>query len=299
MSARSITARVFAAISVAIAAIGAVTVLIGIGVIPRTVAPELVYGVIVALVGIWLVRALGGLTVKLLQPKVGPRSIAVRNILSVLGYAVVIIAALSVSGVNPSVALAGGTVAGLVVGLGAQLVISNFFSGLVILATGFVRVGDDVRLINPSLPFQPAGAQPYKYFSPDYINVGYRGTILDVGLTYTLMRTDTGLGLKIPNQVLLNSGILEYRPAGSGQRSLQVRYEFKIDYDPQLVLSQVKAKLADLKQVGDIVINEQSDKEYYILLIQFSVPPEEDWSALKSEILSRLIMIQRELRQTA
>ena len=296
MSARSITARIFAAVFVAIAAFVAVSILIGIGVIPQEVAPDLVYGVIVALVGLWLVRALNGLAFKLLQPKVGPRSFAVRNVLNVLGYSVVVIVALSISGVNSSVALAGGTVAGLVVGLGAQLVISNFFSGIVILATGFVKVGDDVRILNPSLPFQPAGAQPYKYFSPDYINVGYRGTIIDVGLTYALMRTDTGLELKVPNQVLLNSGILEYRPMGLGQRSLQVRYEFKIDYDPQLVLTRIKEALSDIKQVGSIFINEQSDKEYYIVLIQFTASPEEDWSGLKSEILRRLIVIQRELR---
>ena len=124
----------------------------------------------------------------------------------------------------------------------------------------FVKVGDDVRMLNPSLPLQPAGAQPYKYFSPDYVNVGYRGTIIDVGLTHTLMRTDTGLELKVPNQIVLNSRILEYRPIGAGQRSLQVRYEFKIDYDPELVLSQVKETLKDLKEVGSIRINEQSDK---------------------------------------
>ena len=134
MSARSITARIFAAVFVAVAAFVAASVLIGIGTIPREVAPDLVYGAIVATVGIWLVRALNGLAVKLLQPKVGQRSLPIRNILNILGYAVVIIVALSVSGVNPSVALAGGTVAGLVVGLGAQLVISNFFSGIVILA---------------------------------------------------------------------------------------------------------------------------------------------------------------------
>ena len=152
MSARSITARIFAAVFLDAAAFLAVSILIGIGIIPSEVAHDLVYGAIVALVGIWLVRALNGLAVKLLQPKVGPRSLAIRNILNVLGYAVVIIVALSISGVNPAVALAGGTVAGLVVGLGAQLVISNFFSGIVILATGFVKVGDDVRILNPSLP---------------------------------------------------------------------------------------------------------------------------------------------------
>ena len=111
------------------------------------------------------------------------------------------------------------------------------------------------------------------------------------------MRTDTGLELKVPNQIVLNSGILEYRPVGPSQRSLQVRSEFKIDCDPELVLSQVKETLKDLKQVGSIIINEQSDKEYYIVLIQFSASPEEDWTALKSEILRRLIVVQRELKQ--
>ena len=122
-----------------------------------------------------------------------------------------------------------------------------------------------------------------KCFSPDYVNVGYRVTIIDVGLTHTLMRTDTGLELKVPNQIVLNSGILEYWLIGAGQRFLQVRYEFKIDYDPELVLWQVKETLKDLKQVGSIRINERSDKEYYIILIQFSSSPEEDWTALKSE----------------
>jgi len=45
------------------------------------------------------------------------------------------------------------------------------------------------------------------------------------------------------------------------------------------------------------MINEQSDKEYYIVLIQFSASLEEDWTTLKSEILRRLIVVQRELKQ--
>jgi len=98
MSARSITARIFAVVFVAAVAFVAVSVLIEIGIIPREVPPDLVYAAIVAIIGIWLVRALNGLAVKLLQPKVGPRYVAIRNIPNVLGYAVVIILALSISG---------------------------------------------------------------------------------------------------------------------------------------------------------------------------------------------------------
>ena len=52
MSARSITARIFAAVFLDAAAFLAVSILIGIGIIPSEVAPDLVYGAIVALVGI-------------------------------------------------------------------------------------------------------------------------------------------------------------------------------------------------------------------------------------------------------
>jgi small conductance mechanosensitive channel len=292
---RSVATRIVLAVSAAIVAITGVSIFVGIGAIPSQIAPDLIYSSIVLLVGIWLVSTLGSIALKILQPKIGSRSFTVRNILSILGYAIVAIAALSFLGVSPSVALAGGTVTGLVLGLGAQLILSNFFSGLVILLTGFVKVGDDVRLLTASLPYQPASSQAYKYFSPDYISLGYRGTVLDVGLVYVVLRTDTGLELKVPNQIILSSGILDYRPTGFTERSLQVRYEFKIDHDPDIVLSRVREALSDLKQVRRIVINEQSDKEYYIVLIEFSLPFDEEWIVLKSEILRRLVKVDREL----
>ena len=55
-----------------------------------------------------------------------------------------------------------------------------YFAGLVLLITGVIQAGDEVRFLTGSLPYQPANLPAYKYFSPDYINVGYRGSIIEV-----------------------------------------------------------------------------------------------------------------------
>ena len=81
-----------------------------------------------AIVGIWLVIALNGLAVKLLQPKAGPGSFAIRKHSERPQIRHGHYRGIIYLRVNPSVAIAGGAVTGLAVGLGTQLVISNFFS---------------------------------------------------------------------------------------------------------------------------------------------------------------------------
>jgi hypothetical protein len=41
-----------------------------------------------------------------------------------------------------------------------------------------------------------------------------------------------------------------------------VRYEYKVDFDPEMVLGMVKKALADIREIREVVLNEQSDKEY-------------------------------------
>jgi small-conductance mechanosensitive channel len=120
--------------------------------------------------------------------------------------------------------------------------------------------------------------------------------MVEVGLLFSTMITDTGLELKIPNQIVINSAIMSYTPEHSSERRIRVRYEFKVDYDPDLVLNRVKEALADLGGIGKIIINEQSNQEYYIILVEFEVSIGEDWATMKSEILERLVKVHRALR---
>jgi small-conductance mechanosensitive channel len=131
-----------------------------------------------------------------------------------------------------------------------------------VLFTRYIEVGDEIRVFSPRLPYDRASSPAYKFFSPDYVYVGYRGRVVDVGLLYSTMVTDEGLELKIPNTVIFDAAIVNYRPRYSSSRIYQVRYEYKVDFDPEMVLGMVKKALADIREVREVVLNEQSDKEY-------------------------------------
>jgi len=296
ISTRRVTAKIIGVILIALVAAGLVWLLSKLGAIPSGISPSIFYGAIVVVAGFWLINFLSNLSIKLLQPRAGNRAFTAANLLKFTGYAILAIAALAAFGVSPEVAIAGGTFSGLVIGLGAQPVLSNFFAGLVLITTGVVKAGDEIRLVSGSLPYQPASGMVYKFFSPDYVHVGYKGRVVEVGLLFSTMTTDTGLELKIPNQIVLNSAIMGYSPTHSSERQLQVRYEFKVDYDPDLVLQQVKKALVDMNQVRRIFINEQSNMEYYIVMVEFEVPIGEEWTLLKSEILKRIVQIHRSLK---
>ncbi|MCR6692889.1 MAG: mechanosensitive ion channel family protein, partial [archaeon YNP-LCB-003-016] len=66
--------------------------------------------------------------------------------------------------------------------------------------------------------------------------------------------------------------------------------------DPEIVLARVKNALKDMP-VLSIRINEQSDKDYYIVKIIMNAKGH-DHADLKSEALKRLIKIHKELKET-
>lgn len=297
MSSRTIVVRVVTAVTGIGAMLAVVWLLSSLKLIPSEISPTFIYEVIMLLGLLLLLRSISGQVLKMLIPKIGQRAFSVVNIFKILGYILLGIATLSLLGISPEAALVGGTFSGLVLGLGAQPLLSNLFAGIVVLLTGFIKVGDEVRISTNSIPYQWAFLPGYKYFSPDYIYVGYRGQIVEVGLFYSTLVTDTGLELRVPNSVVLNSAIVDYTPAHSSERKYQVRYEFKNDLDPDVVLEKVKEALSDIPEVKLIIINEQSDKEYYIVLLEFYLKIDRDWKQMKSEILRRIIKVHRTLMQ--
>ena len=70
------------------------------------------------------------------------------------------------------------------IGFASQRTIGNFVAGLLIAFTQPIRLGDRVELENT------------------------RGTVEEIGLTYTFIRTDEGARLVIPNEKLASDTIL-------------------------------------------------------------------------------------------
>src|SRR5213080_2228759 len=103
--------------------------------------------------------------------------------------AVVMIGLLSALLVIPQVrAVAGGLLAssavlGIVIGFASQRTIGNFVAGLLIAFTQPIRLGDRVELEDTA------------------------GTVEEIGLTYTFIRTDDGTRLVIPNEKLASDTI--------------------------------------------------------------------------------------------
>jgi small-conductance mechanosensitive channel len=122
-----------------------------------------------------------------LPPEAATRYRVLRRSVSIAVIAVGLLSALLVIPQVRSVAgglLASSAVVGIVIGFASQRTIGNFVAGLLIAFTQPIRLGDRVEL-------------------EDGI-----GTVEEIGLTYTFIRTEEGSRLVIPNEKLASDTIV-------------------------------------------------------------------------------------------
>ncbi|MDG6928613.1 MAG: mechanosensitive ion channel family protein [Nitrososphaerota archaeon] len=149
------------------------------------------------------------------------RASSVSVLFRYLAYALLALVILSLAGVSGSALLAGGTFAGLVIGLAAQTVLSNVLAGILLILARPFETGDRVTL-NTWQYGMVAPVYPPKYFSDDRLFPGYTGVVKDIGLTYTLLELDEGPTLKIPNSVAVGAAVMQH---GVRERVVRVRYQ--------------------------------------------------------------------------
>ena len=255
------------------------------------------YGLVIVLGGAWVVSAMGDVVYRSLEPRIGNRALSISNAAKLMGYILVGVVGLSYIGISPEAALAGGAFTGLVIGLAAQPVLGNIFAGIYILATRFVEVGDEVRIITWELPYQWAFLPAYKFFSPDYVYVGYRGRVVEVNLFYTTIVTESGTEIKYPNMVVLRSAVIDYSPRWAKSRVVNVRVEYPLDaacIDD--LVEMVKEALKGFDVVDGPYLNEQSENNRVIVLVRIRVPNGENWRRVKSEALRSLLSLWQRLK---
>ncbi|MEM4488385.1 MAG: mechanosensitive ion channel family protein [Desulfurococcaceae archaeon] len=229
--------------------------------------------------------------------RLGHEALLVRNVILILGYVVVGVIVLSLLGLSGESLLASATFSGLIIGLGMQSVLSNFFSGLIILGSGFLRPGKMIRIASTSIPITSIAFPAYKAFSRDVQTPTLRGTVVEVGLMYTKIALETGELIKVANSMLFTSAVVfEEEEEEIGSPRVQVRYELPIDYEPELVLNLSKKALSELPGQVEVYVEEQSDKSYYILIVMADKPRGFKIREYRSKILEKLINLHRELR---
>ncbi|AFK50574.1 MscS Mechanosensitive ion channel [Thermogladius calderae 1633] len=225
---------------------------------------------------------------------IGREAYLIRNVVLIIGYVVLGVVILALLGVSGESILAGATFSGLVIGLGLQPVLANLFAGLIILGSGFIKPGSRVRIGSPGLPVSAVTFPAYKAFSLDYIVPSLKGVVVEVGLMYTKVVLDSGELVKIPNSTLFSGSIVLEEV--EEEKRFQVRFEFPVDCDPYQVLESVRRVLSELGEFK-VLVEEQSDKNYYIVLVTGNTPPKAKLREFRSEVLAKLIQVYREMRK--
>jgi small-conductance mechanosensitive channel len=219
----------------------------------------------------------------------------IRNVILVIGYVVIGLMVLAVFEVTGISAVAGATVSGLVIGLGLQPILANLFAGLIILGTGFLRPGTEVK-ISGGLPLSAVSFPAYKMFSRDEFMPTLRGVVVEVGLLHTKILSDSGEIVKIPNNMAFSDSVVMEEK--EEPKTIRVRYEFPVEYDPDFVLGRLQEALSGDFQDFKVYVEEQSDKKYYIVLVVATTPPNVKVREYRSKLLKQIIKVHRKIIQT-
>jgi small-conductance mechanosensitive channel len=181
---------------------------------------------LILVTGVVAIIALTRLIAGHVVPYLGPTgSNAISLLLQVVGFSVILLMVISITGTNLVGALVGAGFFGLVVGLAAQAVLSNLFSGLMLVASRPFKIGDRIALITWQYgKFPPS-------LSHGWLEPSYTGQVKEITLIYTKILTDSNALVKVPNGLVTQSLILNLSHDIHGHVGTQVEVPIQIDPD--------------------------------------------------------------------
>ncbi len=185
--------------------------------------------VVIAIAGYWAITRIThwifrGIAIQLTERgRLAERSLVslTRRVLDILIFVVIALIALSRMDVNVTAALAGLGIGGLAIGLGAQKTFENLLGGISILTDKAIVVGDPCKIGDRA------------------------GTVEDIGLRSTRIRTEERTVLTIPNGTVATA-ILEnfrFRDKILCRQLVRLRYDLSPDH-LRYVLAQIREVLA-------------------------------------------------------
>lgn len=215
--------------------VGLFLVIDTLGVVPMNLL-TVVHVLIAAVLGTTALLLIGRLIERATRRSMDLRRASlVLSLYRLAAYTTLALVLLAVAGVNGLALLAGGTFAGLVLGLASQTVLSNLIAGVALLLTRPLQPGDRVTIVTWQYGLL-APAYPPKFYSQDTLVPGYTGTVISLSLVYSLLRMDEGSMFKVPNSILIQSAIISY---DLPERWVRAKYELPVRADPELALKQI------------------------------------------------------------
>ncbi len=115
------------------------------------------------------------------------RAASIQFILRVFGYIIILVSTLELLGISVGHLLLGSAVLGIIIGVAAQQALANFFASFILILSRPFTIGEHITLKSGAL-----GGE-------------YIGTVIDMGLTHTRLRLESGEIVYLPNATLLSS----------------------------------------------------------------------------------------------
>lgn len=189
-------------------------------------------------------------------------------ILKVIYFGIIIIAFLGVSptlGINLSGLIVAGGILGIIIGFASQSVVSNLVSGIFILAEKPVKIGDQIEV------------------------EGVRGIVEDVNILSTVIRTFDGLYVRVPNDKLFVSNIVNFTA------NVARRFEFMIGISYS---SDINKAIELIRQIAEDHPFVLKNPEPLIFVYEFADSgvninarfwaPASEWFNVRTELLQKI-----------
>ena len=189
----------------------------------------------------------------------------VKLLFQLLWLGIIIVAVIFLSGPTGTSflsALVGIGFFGIVVGLAAQEVLGNLFSGLMLLAARPFNINDRIALIT----------WQYGKFAPSlahgWMEPSYTGVVKGISLTYTRILTDSNALLKVPNSIVTQSLIMNLTHGRQGVIAIQ--FEAPIQIDPSDLRKNLNSNLSEMNEFKgeeeDFEVLEASPSGYLVAM---------------------------------
>jgi small-conductance mechanosensitive channel len=211
-------------------------------------------------------------------------------IISLIGYFVILLAVLALLGVDLSSIILGSAFAGAIVGLAAQQILSNFFSGVLLIWTRPFAPGEYIEFNSWQYSYM-LPSYPPKYLSRDEFRWKIAGTVEDISMNFTTIVENDGTVTKIPNSIIIQ-GAITVNPV---RNKIQVRTEMlnSVDYDG--LKKRIESIASSMKEIKDFATSvEEIGRETYLVKITLTTEGG-DSEAVRARFMEDLLAARKNI----
>jgi len=205
-------------------------------------------------------------------------------LVSIIGYFVILLAILALLGVDLSSIILGSAFAGAIIGLAAQQILSNFFSGILLIWSRPFVPGDYIEFNTWQFSYM-LPSYPPKYLSRDEFRWKIAGRVEDISMNFTTIVEDDGTVLKLPNSIVIQ-GATTVNPV---RNKIQVRTEVLKSVDYERLKKDIESIVSGIREVTDFSSSvEEIGRETYLVKIVLKIAGQ-DLEGIRARFMESLL----------